>query len=87
MAAQPHKKNKNYVDFKAMEHHELKTLAEVWYVEARKFEAKLDYYMTNRHNEDSEYDVGKLNKLWFVGKKLWRRIHALERWRRTKEKQ
>lgn len=67
---------KDFIDFRTLSERELINLSNKWEQDARVFEYKLEGYKS-KPNPNEE----KLERLWTVGKKLWRRLQILEDWR------
>lgn len=75
------KKNKNFIDFNTLTNFELHLLSTQWENEARIFEAKLDSIKRKPNVSDK-----KIEYLWDVGKKLWRKVVVLEEWKKRNNK-
>ena len=74
-----HHKKREFIDFDTLSLPELAKLTKDWEREARIFEARLQKYMSRPHANQE-----KVERLWDVGKKLWRRVVILERWKSRK---
>lgn len=79
--AQHKHKPKEFIDFSKLSNHELTTLSRKWESAAKVFEYKIDYYRNSK-----DFNQEKLDRLWQVAGKLWRRLATLEKWRRRNGK-
>ena len=70
------KRKREFIDFATLDTKGLVSLTREWEKNARIFEAQLQSYMRNPHANEE-----KVERLWEVGKKLWRRVQILERWK------
>ncbi len=80
----PRKKYKReFIDFRTLDKRGLRDLADKWETDARIFEAKLQSYMFTYSGVYKEHaNEEKVERLWGVGKSLWRRVEILEQWKR-----
>lgn len=84
----PNKRYKReFIDFRTLDKKQLRELALKWEEDAHIFEAKLMSYMFTRGGIYKEHaNEEKVERLWGVGKSLWRRVEILERWKLRNKK-
>ena len=75
------KHKREFIDFNTLDTKGLSDLARLWEKKARIFEAQLQSYMRNPHANDE-----KVERLWNIGKQLWRRVQILEEWKYRNKK-
>jgi hypothetical protein len=81
----PKQSNKKFIDFGKLSKKELEDLSTRWEKDAYHFELKLGSYMHETRFSSSPDVQEKVDRLWNVGKNLWKRLSILETWRRKQK--